>query len=187
VPERCGPEEKEKQMKLATITAIAALAVTALAGSASAAQSAAKPGFLPGKWVVTGKISGTTGDGPLSEVWSGNVRLTLVVAKNLTAGGSGTWALTMKGSGPVGSTLTGSAALKVSGPATDVRFTGTQQISGMVSDGVHSTALNFTRPVTGHLVITRAGSCSVNGTTPMGGGLKLTWSAQLAGSGTCNA
>jgi hypothetical protein len=173
-------------MKFTTITVVSALAGAALA-VASAAQGAPKPGFVPGKWVGSGKISGTTGDGPMSEVWRGSVRFTLVVGKSLTAGGSGTWALTMKGSGPVGSTMTGSAALKLSGPATDVRFAGTQKISGTVSDGVVSNGINFTRPLNGRLVIARAGSCLVTGTSPMGPGLKLTWSAQLAGSGTCKA
>ena len=174
-------------MRLATITAIAAVAAASLIGSASAGQGAAKPGFVPGKWLGTGKISGKTGDGPMSEAWSGTVRFTLVISAGFTAGGSGTWAVTMKGSGPVSSTLNGSAALKLTGAATDVRFTGTQKISGKVSDDVHSNSIAFTRPLNGRLVIARAGKCSVNGTSPIGNGLTFTWSAQLAGSGTCNA
>ena len=176
---------KVKLLALGATVCLAALAATG--GSASAAQSAAKPGFVPGKWLGTGKISGKTGDGPMSEVWSGSVRFTLVVTPGRKADGSGTWALTMKGSGPVASTMNGSATLTMSGPATDVRYTGTQKISGTVTDGVRSTPIGFTRPLKGQLVITRAGSCRVTGTSPMGPGLTFTWTAQLAGSGTCNA
>jgi hypothetical protein len=176
------------KIKLLAVCATLGLVVTAATlGSASSTWAAPKVGFLPGTWVGTGKISGQTGDGPMSEEWNGNVRFTLVVSPGLTAGGSGTWALTMKGTGPVASTMNGSAALKMSGPATDVRYTGTQKISGSVSDGTRSTAINFTRPLTGRLVIARAGKCRVNGSSPMGPGVKFTWSAQLAGSGTCNA
>jgi hypothetical protein len=170
-----------------TLLALCAALALVVAASASAKQDAPKPGFMPGTWNGTGKISGKTGDGPMSEVWSGNVRFTVVVGNDRKAGGSGGWALTMKGSGPVGSTLTGAAVLRISGAATDVRFAGSQRISGKVSDGVRTSSINFTRPINGHLVITRAGSCRVTGTSPMGAGLTFTWSAQLAGSGTCNA
>jgi hypothetical protein len=173
-------------MKTTLLALCAGLALVAAAG-ATAARDTVKPGFVPGTWNGTGKISGKTGDGPMSEVWSGNVRFTLVVGSNRKAGGSGGWALTMKGSGPVGSTMTGSAVLRMSGAATDVRFAGTQKISGTVSDGVRTSAINFTRAVDGKLVITRAGACRVTGISPMGPGLTFTWSARLAGGGTCNA
>jgi hypothetical protein len=169
------------------LLALCAMLGLVVVGSASATQAAAKPGFQPGTWNGTGTISGKTGDGPMSEVWSGKIRFTLVVGPNRKAGGSGDWALTMKGSGPVGGTMTGAAVLRMTGAATDVRFAGTQRISGTVSDGVRTSSINFTRPVNGKLVISRAGSCRVTGTSPMGPGVTFTWSALLAGSGTCNA
>lgn len=42
------------------------------------------------------------------------------------------------------------------------------------------------QPVRGKLVIKRAGHCRVTGIAPMRGGATLTWTALLAGSGTCN-
>ena len=165
------------------LTGAALVTTVALAGAASAG-SAAKPGFEPGSWQGVGKISGTTGDGPMSETWSGTVRFKVVVSKSLGVGGSGTWGITMKGTGPVSSTLKGTAALNLSGTATDVRYAGSHKVVGTVSDGVHSTPISFTRPLRGRLVVTRAWSCRVVGTSLMGGGLTFTWTA-TKGTGTC--
>jgi hypothetical protein len=161
--------------------------VAAVAATAVAAPTAAKPGFLPGKWQVVGTISGSSSDGPMTTVFGGKLRFTLNVARNLSVGGSGTWAMTMKGTGPVASTMNGTAAVKLSGTSVDVRFGGQQNVTGTVSDGTLSTPIRMTRPLNGRLVIKRAGQCRVTGTSPMGGGVTLTWTALLAGSGTCRA
>ena len=159
----------------------------ALASSTAAAPSAPKPGFLPGTWKVSGTISGSSVDGPMTTVFTGKVGLTLTVAKNLKVGGSGTWAMTMTGTGPIGSVMNGTAAVKLSGSSVDVRFAGQQSVSGTVGDGTRSTPISMSRPFSGKLVIKRAGKCRVTGTSPMGGGAILTWTALLAGSGTCRA
>jgi hypothetical protein len=168
-----------------------AVAIVALAGlvaaTATASPTAPTPGYLPGKWQVTGTISGSSSDGPMTTVFGGKLRFTLNVARNLSVGGAGTWAMTMKGTGPVGSTMNGTAAVTLSGTSVDVRFAGQQRVTGTVSDGTLSTPIRMTRPLTGRLVIKRAGQCRVTGTSPMGGGVTLAWTALLAGSGTCRA
>jgi hypothetical protein len=169
----------------ASASALAAV-TCALAADSQAAQAAPKPGFVPGTWQVAGTISGSATDGPMTTVFSGQVRFRLTVAKNLRVGGGGTWAMTMKGTGPVGSTMNGTAAVKLSGTSIDVRFAGQQNVTGTVSDGVLSTPIRMSRPLTGKLVIKRAGHCRVTGIAPMGGGATLTWTALLAGSGKCN-
>jgi len=170
----------------ATVLALAALA-TAVATPATAAPAAPKPGFMPGTWKVVGTIAGSSVDGPMKTVFTGKVGLTLTVARNLTVGGSGTWVMRMTGTGPIGSVMNGTAAVKLSGTSVDVRFAGQQSVSGTVGDGTRSTPIRMTRPLSGKLVIKRAGKCRVTGTSPMGGGATLTWTAQLAGSGTCRA
>ena len=168
-------------------TVLAALALVAAAiwaGSAGASQSAPKPGFAPGTWTGTGILAGTAVDGPMKTVFSGRIRFSLTVSGALAARGAGTWAMTMKGSGPVSSVLKGAASLKVTGSGSDVRYSGTQKVSGTVTDGTLSRPISFSRPLAGRLVITRVGSCKVTGTSPMGDGLKFTWTA-TKGSGTC--
>ena len=169
----------------ATLLAAAALAAAALAAVAAASgQAAPKPGFVPGTWIGTGTISGSSADGPLKTVFSGSISFTLKVAPSLAASGSGSWAMTMKGSGPVSSMMKGSAPVQMRGSGSDVRYTGTQKVSGVVSDGTMSRKLSFSRPLSGRLVITRAGTCRVSGSSTTGG-VTLSWSAQLQGSGTC--
>ena len=163
---------------------IAALAAVLPLAAAPAAETAAKPGFAPGVWRGTATISGTSSDGPMTTAFSGKVRFTLTVKPSLAAGGTGTWTMTMKGTGPVVSTMKGSAALKLTGTGSDVRYTGTQKVAGTVSDGTISHPVGFTRVIKGRLVITRAGSCKVVGTSPMGGGLSFRWTA-TNGTGTC--
>lgn len=172
-------------MKKATLVlAVVAAVVAALAASAPAAP---KPGFLPGTWKGVGTISGKSVDGPLTTVFTGKMSFTLKVAPSYSVGGSGVWSMTMKGSGPIASKLSGSAPVTLSGSSVAVRFTGQQKVSGVVSDGAQSRPIGFTRPLAGKLVITRAGTCRVTGTSPMGAGVRLTWTAVLAGSGTCRA
>jgi hypothetical protein len=169
--------------------AAAAIAALALAASAhpDAGQAVPKPGFLPGTWNVTGTIAGSAVDGPMSTVFAGSIRMTLKVGTNLEVGGTGTWRMTMKGTGPVSSSMSGNAAVTLTGSSVDVRFAGQQRVTGTVGDGTLSTPIRMNRPLSGKLVIKRAGKCRVTGTAPMGGGATLTWTALLAGSGTCRA
>jgi len=168
-----------------TTAALAVLLATLIASAT--ASAAPKPGFLPGTWKLTGTISGSAVDGPMSTVFGGSIRMTLKVGKDFKVGGNGTWQMTMTGSGPVNSTMNGTAAVKLSGSAVGVRFAGQQSVTGTVSDGVLSTPIRMSRPLSGKLVIKRAGKCRVTGTSPMNGGATLTWTALLAGSGTCRA
>ena len=168
---------------LTTLTAVIA-AVAVAVGGAAKAQATAKPGFAPGVWHGTATISGTSTDGPMTTTFRGKVAFTLTVKRSLTAAGTGSWTMTMKGSGPVVSTMTGKAALTFGGSGSDVRYTGKQKVSGTVSDGTISRPIGFTRAISGRLIITRAGSCKVVGTGPMGGGLSFRWTA-TKGTGTC--
>ena len=168
---------------LTTLTVLIAATAVA-AGGASKAQATAKPGFAPGVWHGTATISGTSSDGPMTTTFRGKVAFTLTVKQSLAAGGTGSWTMTMKGSGPVASTMTGKAALTFSGSGTDVRYAGKQKVTGTVSDGTISRPIGFTKAISGRLVITRAGSCKVVGTGPMGGGLTFKWTA-TKGTGTC--
>ena len=115
-----------------TVAALAALLVTLIV--ATTAPAAPKPGFLPGTWNVTGTISGSAVDGPMSTVFSGSVRMTLKIGKTYRVGGTGTWQMTMRGTGPVNSTMNGAAAVKLSGSAVDVRFAGQQSVTGTVGE-----------------------------------------------------
>lgn len=169
---------------IATLTILAAIALAVVAGAAPAAETLARPGFAPGKWVGTGTISGSGVDGPMRVVYGGKIRFALDVKPNLTATGTGTWAMTMKGSGPVTGVMKGTAALELTGSGSDVRYSGTQRVSGTVTDGTLSTPIRFTRQLKGRLVISRAGSCKVVGTSPMGGGAVFKWTA-TKGTGTC--
>jgi hypothetical protein len=179
-----GPRRRRRS----TLGALLAGGLAALVVVATASATAApKPGFLPGTWQVTGTISGRASDGPMTTVFGGGIRFTLRIGSNRRAGGTGTWTMTMKGSGPMSSTMRGTAGVTLSGSAVDVRFTGRQTVTGTVGDGTVSTPIRMSRPLAGKLVITRAGKCRVTGTAPMGGGARLTWTALLAGSGTCNA
>ena len=179
-------------MKLRIHTIVAALSLllfAAAAGAASATQAVAKPGFLPGTWKGTGTIVGSSSDGLMSTKHTGTIRFTLVVRPDLSVTGSGRWNVTMKGSGSdTSSLIKGAAALKLSGPATDVRFAGTQIVTGSITaSGVTVPLRMKPRALSGRLVISRAGKCSANGTAPMGPGVSLKWSALLAIQGTCNA
>jgi hypothetical protein len=83
--------------------------------------------------------------------------------------------------------MIGNAAVTLTGSSADVRFAGQQRVTGTVGDGTLSTPIRMNRPLSGKLVIRRAGKCRVTGTAPMGGGATLTWTALLAGSGICRA
>ncbi|HXH97969.1 MAG TPA: hypothetical protein VNH40_12245 [Gaiellaceae bacterium] len=179
-------------MKHRIAAAAGSLALLAAAASANA-QAAAKPGFLPGTWKGQGVITGSVGDGPMATTFRGKVAFTLRVSRALRVSGTGIWKQLMLGSEAAGdnavnSTMKGSAALKVSGSATNVTFAGTQHVVGVVEAyGLKRALKPFDRPLAGRLVITRAGKCRVVGRSPIQPGVTLAWSALLQGSGTCNA
>lgn len=177
-------------MKLRIHTVAAALSLVVFTAAAGAAtQAGAKPGFLPGTWKGTGTIVGSSSDGAMSTKHTGTIRFSLTVRPDLSVAGSGRWNVTMRGSGAgTSSTLKGAAALKLSGPATDVRFAGAQTVAGSITVNGVTMPINMKpRPLNGRLVISRAGKCSANGTAPMGPGVSLKWSALLEIRGTCNA
>jgi hypothetical protein len=168
-------------------------AVVAAALTAAPSQAAPKPGFLPGIWIGNGTITGFAQDGPMATHFSGGIRFKLTVSNKLKASGTGTWKMNMLGSedGPsqsaVDSSLVGSAAVRLAGGATNVTFAGAQHIVGEVRMGALKQPMRFDRPLNLRLAITRAGRCKVTGSTTIQPGVTLKWSAQLKGSGTCNA
>jgi hypothetical protein len=177
------------KLSISTIGAAIALLLAAAAGGAGGSQAAAKPGFLPGTWTGTGTISGTSSDGVMSTTHSGQIRFRFVVTADLSVSGTGTWNVTMKGSGSdTSTTMKGTAALKLSGAARDVRFAGKQAVQGSITaSGVTVPIKMAPRDLKGRLLITRAGKCSASGTAPMGPGVSLKWTAKLSIRGTCNA
>jgi len=168
------------------ITTLALVAATAIC-IVSVTQAAAKPGFVAGTWNGDGTINGSSVDGPMSTRFDGRMQFKLQVNGSKAVTGSGAWKLTMKGSGPVGSLMTGTANLTFSGTPTDIRYTGMQVVSGKVSDGTVTTPIRFKKAISGRLVVTRAGACRVVGGSPTSGGIKLTWTAMLADGRICNA
>jgi hypothetical protein len=82
----------------------------------------------------------------------------------------------------------GTAKVAFAGPATKPTFSGMQHITRLIrSAGRTREFAPLDKKLNGRLVISRAGKCKVNGVTPIQAGVSLTWSAQLKGSGTCNA
>jgi hypothetical protein len=182
-----------KRRTLVLATALAVVATSLALGTASATDAAAKPGFLPGTWVGKGTISGSSVDGPMSTHFDGGIAFTLKVSKKLSVSGTGTWTLNMLGSedapssSAVDSTMRGSAAITFGGQSTGVTFTGLQKITGEIRSAGVARPFSMQRPLTGRLTIVRAGQCFVRGATVIQSGVKLVWSAQLKGSGTCRA
>jgi hypothetical protein len=182
-------------MKLRTIATATALALTlgiAALGAASGTEAAPKPGLVPGKWIGTGTISGTSQDGELTTSNRGLVTFTVTVAADRSVSGSGTWKRTMTGSGlDTQSVIIGTASLKFSGPSTEVRFAGKEYAQGKVV--VNGTTIQMGTKglkLEGLLVLARAGDCTANGTAKMietRGGLTLKWKAKRVIRGTCNA
>jgi hypothetical protein len=167
---------------LTTLTVLVAAAAV-IVGGASTAQATAKPGFEPGVWRGTATLFSKSTDGPMSTTFSGKVKFTLTVKRNLAAGGTGTAVMTMNGTGPVDGKMNGKATFTFTGTGSDVRYAGSQVVSGTVSDGTISRPIGFTLKVNGRLVITKAGSCRVVGST-QGKHLNFKWTA-TKGTGTC--
>jgi len=181
------------KIRITALAAASALAAVAAIGTASATPAAPKPGFLPGAWIGKGQIKGYAVDGPMATHFDGGIAFTIKVDRKLRVSGGGTWKLNMLGSEDapseyaVDSTMRGTASIRLTGVATNVAFSGTQHVVGEIRSGSMRQPISFDRPFKGALAITRAGKCKVLGRTTVQQGVTLSWSAQLKGSGTCNA
>jgi hypothetical protein len=171
-------------MKLRTHLLAASLSLLLLAAAAGTASAIAKPGFPAGTWSGAGSLAGTTATaGDLTVRSSGTLTFTLRVSQDGTVGGYGKWRVTQIGSGSVGSKIVGVSSVTFSGTPIDVRYKGIQVITTRFIDQAHENVGNtFTRkePISGRLVIKKAGSCLVTGGhTAEGGTFK--WKASLQG------
>ncbi len=179
------------KFKKVTIVGLALALGAAVLGTASTSQAGPKPGLVPGKWIVTGTLSGSGQDGVMSISNRGLVRLALNVAPDHSVTGSGTWKRTMTGAGAdTKSVIIGTATLKLSGPSRDAKFAGKEYSQGKIWVNGHAVSIG-TKGIglAGTLVIARAGDCTANGSAaiPTRPGLKLEWTAKRAINGTCNA
>lgn len=160
----------------------AALSAASLAGTTHAAP---KPGFLPGTWIGTGTISGRSANAIGTTTFSGKLSFRLKVARDGRVSGTGTWSRTMIGAGRIDAKIAAKTAVRVVGSPTDVRLTGTYRAVGTFSsDDVTRTSTFAPATLNERLRIVRAGTCRVTGKSTFQG-VTTTWSAQLAGSGTC--
>jgi hypothetical protein len=174
--------------RIYALTALALLLVAAVAGTASAKQAAPKPGFLPGTWVGTGTIKGSVEDGPMWTTFSGGIAFTLKVDKTFRASGSGSWKMNMLGTqdemseDAIDSSMFGTASLRLSGSATNVAFKGLMHVVGEIRAYGHKRPMKpFDQEIAKRLVITKATTCKVSGTTQIQPGVTLTWSAKRKG------
>jgi hypothetical protein len=182
-------------MKHFVTAGLAALLLAAAAVATGSASAMPKPGFLPGTWIGKGTISGSVSEYGMNTEFNGALTFTLAVNPELIVGGSGSWKLTMLGKQDalddhyaVSTKTIGTAKVAFNGPATKPTFSGMQHIVRLIGSAGHVREFApLDRKLTGRLVISRAGKCKVHGVTPIQPGVSLTWSAQLKGSGTCNA
>jgi hypothetical protein len=164
-------------------TFLTLLALVGLVAATSLTASAAsKPGFEPGTWLVKGTMSGQTSKYGQTIRTNGSFAFTLRVARNGDVGGTGSWRMTQIGSGAISSKITGTAAVKLFGTPTQVRYTGKLVLATKFTDGVVSTGNTVTRrkPMTGGLTIKKALSCKVAGGQTIDG-VVTHWTAQLQG------
>ena len=159
-------------------TLIALTLGAALAGAAgSEAGAAAKPGFLPGTWLGSGVTKGLfdIGDGHASPTTS-KVAFTLVVDKSLRASGTLQLSTTQQTSiEKLHGVVVGGGTMKISGTGSDVRFAGTLALQGKMTDGKVTIPFKLARPITGRLVINKAGCTKVVGRTAQM--FPISWSA----------
>lgn len=181
-------------MKHFVTAALSALLLAAAAVAAGSASAMPKPGFLPGTWIGKGTINGSVSEYGMNTQFNGALTFTLTVNPELVVGGSGSWKLTMLGKQDapddyaVSTKTVGTAKVAFDGQATKPMFSGMQHIERLIGSAGHVRRFApLDKRLTGRLVISRAGKCRVNGVTPIQPGVSLTWSAQLNGSGTCNA
>jgi hypothetical protein len=172
---------KDAPMRLALPLAAALAALALVPAGASAAP---KPGFAPGTWSGSGSTNGTFVLGGNASPVTGNVSFKLTVAKNLAASGSMTLRSTMTTSvGDLDGKMSGVGTLKLSGTGSKVHYAGTLQMKGSLTDGVMTVPFGQAMPLSGDLVITRAGCAKVLGRTNQRFPLK--WTATRKGGSAC--
>lgn len=158
----------------------AAASLAALALVPAGASAAPKPGFVPGTWNGSGATKGIFTVGGQPSTVDGSLRFKLTIAKDLKASGSMTLRSTMRTSiGDLEGTTTGSGTLRLSGTSTRVHFAGTVAMKGSLTDGVMTVPFGRPVPLSGDLVINRAGCAKVVGRTNQNFPLK--WTAQRKG------
>jgi hypothetical protein len=161
---------------IAVAAALLACVGLAAAGGAEA-EAAPKPGFVSGTWLGTGIHKGMfdIGDGHPSPT-TGTVRFTLVVDKSLKARGTLTIKTTMHTSiENLRGVVVGTGTMAISGTGSEVRYAGKLAMRGKLTDGKVTIPFRVTRPVSGHLTITRAGCTKVVGKTAQN--FPIFWSA----------
>jgi len=176
------------KLRIQILTALALVLVAAVAATASATQTAPKPGFLPGTWIGKGTIKGSVEDGPMWTTFSGGMAFTLKVDKKFRTSGSGSWKMNMLGTqdakseDAIDSSMFGTASLQLSGPATKVAFKGVMHVVGEIRAYGHSRPMKpFDQEIAKRLVITKANTCKVVGTSQVQPGVTLTWTATRKG------
>jgi hypothetical protein len=153
-----------------------ALGLALAAGRAAGAASAPKPGFAPGTWVGSGVHKGVFTLAGNSSPTTGTVSFTLVVDPSLRARGTLTLKSTMRlAIADMRGTVSGAGTLAISGTGSDVRFAGTIAMRGRITDGKVTVPWQTTRPLSGRLIITRAGCTQVVGKTAQN--FPISWTA----------
>jgi hypothetical protein len=166
----------------------AALGLLWSVGAAAAPDrvAVAKPGFPAGTWVGTGVISSPdeTVAGHTTR-FSGKFSFTLKVSRG-SVSGTGKWTYRQIGTGgDIESKLVGVAPITFAGTPTKPTFSGTLTVNAeFIGYGKIKTGNTFTKPLTGWLLIKKAGSCRVTG-GHTNGTTTVSWKAVLKGSGTC--
>jgi hypothetical protein len=145
--------------------------------AASVGGAAPKPGFAPGVWVGAGTQKGmfSVVPGDYSPV-DGKAAFTLKVSGSSRVSGSLVLQTRMAiDHAGLRGTVTGRATATLSGSGSDVRFAGPMRLTGTLTDGKLSMPFAVTKPMSGRLLITRAGCLSVTGKTDSQ--LAFTWRA----------
>ncbi len=175
------PIRTRGRLSVAALASVTAHALLPAAG----ASAAPKPGFAPGTWNGSGLTKGIFTVGGQSSTVDGTLRFKLTVAKDLKASGSLFMRMTMKTSlpGDLEGRTTGSGTLKLSGTGSRVHFAGTVQMKGSITDGVMTVPFGRPVPLSGDLVITRAGCAKVVGKT--NANFPLKWTAARKGGSAC--
>lgn len=86
----------------------------------------------------------------------------------------------------VDATIVGTAPIVLKGTSTNVTYSGKQRLMTQIRAGSRKTTLKESEAdLFGRLVITRASTCKVAGSTVIQPGVTLTWSARLKAGGAC--
>jgi hypothetical protein len=162
--------------------AVAALAAAAAPGGTAAAQKAFGPGAWSGRGVQSGKFELRGNRSPLA----GTVTFQLRIAKKSLAA-TGTVhiqaTMTTETSGLRGKVMV-VGTLPLSGTGRAVAYAGHVGLNGTLTDGNATVPFKRTLPVSGKLLIAKAGCSRVVGTTDAR--IPFTWSAVRSGGSGCH-